>query len=123
MRLARLELKDIGPFEDVVFEIPEPKGPGELVLFEGPNGSGKTTIMQAIATVAGQFPDLEGDRDRPNFTGGFGRRRPPGPGEGWRTSNATIAQHPVGIFERRCRAGASAIALLLSGGDSLTWTF
>ncbi|MFT3774556.1 MAG: AAA family ATPase [Minicystis sp.] len=49
MRLARLELKDVGPFEDAVFEIPEPKGPGELVLFEGPNGSGKTTIVQAIA--------------------------------------------------------------------------
>ena len=52
MRLARLELKDVGPFEDAVFEIPEPKGPGELVLFEGPNGSGKTTIVQAIACAA-----------------------------------------------------------------------
>lgn len=51
MRLARLELKDVGPFEDAVFEIPEPKGPGELVLFEGPNGSGKTTIVQAIAVT------------------------------------------------------------------------
>jgi energy-coupling factor transporter ATP-binding protein EcfA2 len=53
MRVARLELKDIGPFEDAVFEIPEPKGTGELVLFEGPNGCGKTTILQAIAGFAG----------------------------------------------------------------------
>lgn len=52
MRLARLELKDIGPFEDAVFEIPEPtKGTGELVLFEGPNGCGKTTVLQAIAVM------------------------------------------------------------------------
>lgn len=49
MRVARLELTGIGPFEGAVFEIPEPtKGTGELVLFEGPNGSGKTTIAEAI---------------------------------------------------------------------------
>lgn len=52
MRLARLELKEIGPFEDAVFELPEPGGRGELVLFEGPNGSGKTTIVQVIALAA-----------------------------------------------------------------------
>ena len=57
MRVARLELNDIGPFEDAVFEIPEPKGQGELVLFEGPNGSGKTTIVQAIACAT--FPSVE----------------------------------------------------------------
>ena len=51
MRLARLELTNIGPFEDAVFEIPEPKGPGELVLFEGPNGSGKTTLVETIAVL------------------------------------------------------------------------
>jgi energy-coupling factor transporter ATP-binding protein EcfA2 len=51
VRVAKLELKEIGPFEDAVFEIPEPKGPGELVLFEGPNGSGKTTIARILAAV------------------------------------------------------------------------
>lgn len=51
MRLAKLELSGVGPFEGAVFEIPEPKGPGELVLFEGPNGSGKTTIVQSIAAA------------------------------------------------------------------------
>jgi energy-coupling factor transporter ATP-binding protein EcfA2 len=61
MRLARLELKDVGPFEDAVFEVPEPKGPGELVLFEGPNGSGKTTIMQAIACALGGRPRTWGE--------------------------------------------------------------
>jgi hypothetical protein len=53
MRVARLELTGIGPFEAAVFAIPEPaKGRGELVLFEGPNGSGKTTIAQAIACAS-----------------------------------------------------------------------
>jgi energy-coupling factor transporter ATP-binding protein EcfA2 len=53
MRVTRLMLQDIGPFDDAVFEIPEPKGPGELVLFVGPNGSGKTTIAQTIAVAIG----------------------------------------------------------------------
>lgn len=53
MRVARLELTGIGPFEGAVFEIPEPtRGTGELVLFEGPNGSGKTTIAQMISGFA-----------------------------------------------------------------------
>jgi energy-coupling factor transporter ATP-binding protein EcfA2 len=53
MRPQRIELKAIGPFEDAVLEIPEPtEGRGELVLFEGPNGSGKTTIAQVLACAA-----------------------------------------------------------------------
>ncbi len=64
MRVSKLELKNVGPFEDAVFEIPEPKGPGELVLFEGPNGSGKTTLMQAIACAAAPTPNTMGiDRE------------------------------------------------------------
>ena len=59
MRLAGLELRRIGPFEDAVFELPEPKGPGELVLFEGPNGSGKTTIVQAVALAAAAGGNFE----------------------------------------------------------------
>jgi hypothetical protein len=53
MRVARLELTGVGPFEGAVFDIPEPeKGAGELVFFEGPNGSGKTTLLQTIAIAA-----------------------------------------------------------------------
>ncbi len=58
MRVERIELKDVGAFDDAVLEIPPPASGqrGELVLFEGPNGSGKTTLAQAIACAC--------DRDR-----------------------------------------------------------
>ncbi|TKD08884.1 AAA family ATPase [Polyangium fumosum] len=64
MRVARLELSGIGPFEDAVFEVPEPPAgsSGELVFFEGPNGCGKTTIAQAIALAA--CPGVLVDRER-----------------------------------------------------------
>jgi AAA domain, putative AbiEii toxin, Type IV TA system len=53
MRVARLELTGVGPFEGAVFEIPAPaKGTGELVLFEGPNGCGKTTVAHLVALGA-----------------------------------------------------------------------
>ena len=60
MRVARLEIKDLGPFEDAALEIPPPADGqrGELVLFEGPNGSGKTTIAQAIACLATPPPSV-----------------------------------------------------------------
>lgn len=51
MRIRRLSLKNVGPFDDAVLEFPEPEGDGELVLFEGPNGSGKTTIAEAITLL------------------------------------------------------------------------
>ncbi len=49
MRITRMELHDIGPFDDAVLEFPESSGKGEVVLFEGPNGCGKTTIAETIA--------------------------------------------------------------------------
>lgn len=54
MRIEQIELKEVGPFEDAVLQIPAPaEGQrGELVLFEGPNGSGKTTIAQVIACAS-----------------------------------------------------------------------
>ena len=52
-RIERITLKDIGPFDGASFAPLPPTGPGELVLFEGPNGSGKTTILEAIAALIG----------------------------------------------------------------------
>lgn len=51
MRLTRIELDGVGPFENAVFDFPppDPQQTGELVLFEGGNGSGKTTLLMAIA--------------------------------------------------------------------------
>lgn len=59
MRVARIDLHQIGPFENASFEIPPPAedGAGELVIFEGPNGSGKTTIAHALIMAAlAEFP-------------------------------------------------------------------
>jgi energy-coupling factor transporter ATP-binding protein EcfA2 len=57
MRVARIALHEIGPFEDAILEMPPPpdKG-GEVFLFEGPNGSGKTTLAEAIACSAAREP-------------------------------------------------------------------
>ncbi|MCC6555246.1 MAG: AAA family ATPase [Polyangiaceae bacterium] len=55
MRISRLAFKGVGPFEDATFDLPEPEGPGELVLFEGPTGSGKTTVVETIAVVASEL--------------------------------------------------------------------
>src|SRR5262249_2874581 len=52
-RIERLTLEGIGPFDGATFEPLPPVGAGELVLFEGPNGSGKTTILEAIAVLIG----------------------------------------------------------------------
>ncbi len=66
MRIARLTLKKIGPFDEAVLEIPAPEEGrrGELVIFEGPNGCGKTTIAQAIACAAEPC-----DHDKPSRLG------------------------------------------------------
>lgn len=60
MRVTRLELDGIGPFEGAVFEFPAvaPGEKGELVLFEGENGSGKTTLLQAIALALQPAGDI-----------------------------------------------------------------
>ncbi len=50
MRIEGLELKNIGVFEDVKMEFPKcPDGQAEIHIFTGVNGSGKSTILKALA--------------------------------------------------------------------------
>jgi hypothetical protein len=50
MRIERLDLTEIGPFAEASFAFPEPQGPGELVLFEGPR-----TISDGVLYGATRF--------------------------------------------------------------------
>jgi hypothetical protein len=54
MRIARIELDQIGPFDAASIDLPAPERGqrGELVIFEGPSGSGKSAILSAIACAA-----------------------------------------------------------------------
>jgi energy-coupling factor transporter ATP-binding protein EcfA2 len=107
MRLARLKLKHVGPFEEATFEIPEPKGPGELVLFEGPNGSGKTTIVEAIAVL------LSGFWKRDNVSADDAAQR-------MQEISWLCAMPPLRGFLRRRRGPAhAAVATLAHDGDSM----
>jgi energy-coupling factor transporter ATP-binding protein EcfA2 len=94
MRVARLSLKDLGPFAEAVFEFPDPLGPGELVLFEGPNGSGKTTVVQTLALlVSGLCAQLD-------------------PG-------SLLAEPPLASWRRRCLTAPLVEARLTHEGASL----
>ncbi len=54
MRIRKLYLKDIGPFDEVEFEFkPQEKGKAEIHILTGPNGSGKTTLLQTLAIFFG----------------------------------------------------------------------
>jgi energy-coupling factor transporter ATP-binding protein EcfA2 len=69
MRIRRLSLNNVGPFDHATLDFPEPEGEGELVLFEGPNGSGKTTIAEVIALLIGP-PNASGGHDAETLTSG-----------------------------------------------------
>lgn len=77
MRISSLILDGVGPFSGAHLTIPAPpesadERRGELVLFEGPNGSGKTTVAEIIAVAAGgRTGVLAGDESRfvRRFTG------------------------------------------------------
>lgn len=55
VRIASLELHNVGIFDQAILHFPPPNATtGNLVLFEGPNGTGKSTIIEAIASMIGR---------------------------------------------------------------------
>lgn len=65
MRISRIYLKQVGPFEEVTIDLPPGNNPklADTYLLTGPNGSGKSTILYLIAAniaagVAALGPDL-----------------------------------------------------------------
>jgi len=53
LRIEKLEIKNIGPFADATFTFPEKKDKtkAEIHIFTGENGTGKSTILQVLASV------------------------------------------------------------------------
>jgi predicted ATP-binding protein involved in virulence len=51
MKIAKLQLKNIGVFDDVTFDFSEarPKDCAEIHIFTGENGSGKSTVLYALS--------------------------------------------------------------------------
>lgn len=64
MHIERLRLRDVGPFDDVTIEFPKGSDPklADVYLLTGPNGTGKSTILYALAAaIAGNAASLGRD--------------------------------------------------------------
>ncbi len=121
MRISRLELDGIGPFEQAVFEIPPPPEgtTGELVLFEGPNGCGKSTILEAIAVLIGAagrsiqqeagWLSVSPDQIRHILTVNLGQVG---------ASRIVPTAPPVTLLLRRVRSDEPRLVLELEGGGT-----
>src|SRR5689334_11666777 len=55
MHIERILLRGVGPFEDVTIELPKGTNPdlADVYLLTGPNGTGKSTILYALAAMIG----------------------------------------------------------------------
>jgi predicted ATP-binding protein involved in virulence len=62
MHIERILLRDVGPFDDVTIELPRGTDPdlADVYLLTGPNGTGKSTILYALASVIGGG-EVDGD--------------------------------------------------------------
>ena len=69
IRLGKLEIKNVGPFEEQEFDFhfDKEKDHPDIHIFTGANGTGKTTILHALANV------LDPNRDR-HFINNFYKR-------------------------------------------------
>lgn len=133
MRLHRLRMEGIGPFRDPVDLDFAALGASGLFLLEGPTGSGKSTILDAIVyalygNVAGA--GVSNDRIRSQFAapetpsvvdlifetgaGIFRVRREPGYERPKRRGSGTTTQHPHAVLWRLGSPGA--IDLVVADG-------
>lgn len=99
VRIVRLQLKNVGVFDDALLEFPKPVGNGELVLFEGPNGSGKTTLVEAIASLIGRHPSGVCTTDAPLI-----RRFPGKAGSVTVTVEHHASEMNVGVLQRAAQS-------------------
>jgi energy-coupling factor transporter ATP-binding protein EcfA2 len=55
MHIEKLLLRDVGPFDDAAIEFPKGTDPqlADVYLLTGPNGTGKSTILYALASLVG----------------------------------------------------------------------
>lgn len=55
MRIEKLYLKEVGPFDELRLDFPAPSTPGkaDITILTGPNGCGKSTILYAIGALQG----------------------------------------------------------------------
>lgn len=53
MHIEKILLRDVGPFDDVTIEFPKGTDPqlADVYLLTGPNGTGKSTILYALASL------------------------------------------------------------------------
>lgn len=73
MKIRSLQLKNIGVFEDETIHFPEKKGEGaEIHILTGQNGTGKTTILQALAKALIQIEPFNFYSHLYNNLNGFG---------------------------------------------------
>lgn len=75
MRIRKLYLKEIGPFDEVEFEFkPQEKGKAEIHILTGPNGSGKTTVLHALASLFCSVNDFQNPNTNNSFIKRFRNR-------------------------------------------------
>lgn len=62
VKLTKIELVNFGKYEDAVIDFTHDGSPMPLVVLVGPNGTGKTTILDAVSMLCSNFSNYEPQR-------------------------------------------------------------